>query len=140
ALLSHVSIPASQIHRMQAELGPEQGARLYADELTAVGPMDIVHLGMGEDGHTCSLFPGKPSLTDDRLAFGVSDSPKPPPERVTLGYSVLNKARAVLILSAGLGKQNVLARIKGCDALPVARVQGAIWYIDRDAAGNSFPA
>jgi len=140
ALLSHVSIPASQIHRMQAELGPVEGAAHYADALASIGPMDVLHLGMGEDGHTCSLFPGKDSLHDDRPAFGVSDSPKPPPERVTLGYSVLNKARASLILSAGTGKQEALARIKAGENLPVARVTGAIWFIDQDAAGDAFPA
>jgi len=140
ALLSHVPIPASQIHRMAAELGPEEGAALYAAELAVAPAMDILHLGMGEDGHTCSLFPGKPSLTDERLAFGVLDSPKPPPERVTLGYAVLNKARAVLILTAGKGKRDVLIRIVGGEPLPVARVKDAIWYIDQDAAGDSFPA
>ena len=140
ALLSHVPIPASQIHRMAAELGPEEGATLYASELAVAPVMDMVHLGMGEDGHTCSLFPGKPSLIDERLAFGVTDSPKPPPERVTLGYTVLNKARAVLILTAGAGKRDVLARIAAGESLPVARVKHAIWYMDRDAAGDSFPA
>ena len=140
ALLSHVAIPASQIHRMAAELGPEEGAALYAAELAVAPVMDVVHLGMGEDGHTCSLFPGKPALSDERLAFGVSDSPKPPPERVTLGYAVLNKARAVLILTAGKSKRDVLARISGGEVLPVARVKDAIWYIDRDAAGDTFPA
>jgi len=140
ALLSHVSIPGSQIHRMQAELGPVEGASLYADALASIGPVDVLHLGMGEDGHTCSLFPGKDSLYDDRPAFGVSDSPKPPPERVTLGYSVLNKARASLILSAGTGKQEALARIKGGESLPVARVKDAIWFIDQDAAGDLFSA
>lgn len=140
ALLSHIPIPAAQVHRMAAELGPQEGARLYADALAAIGPMDVVHLGMGEDGHTCSLFPGKASLSDPRLAFGVSDSPKPPPERVTLGYAVLDHARAVLILAAGKGKQQALARIRGGEALPVARVKGAIWYIDRDADGGLFSA
>ncbi|HCS13219.1 MAG: 6-phosphogluconolactonase [Zetaproteobacteria bacterium CG06_land_8_20_14_3_00_59_53] len=140
ALLSHVAIPHVQIHRMHAELGPEEGARLYAAELACVGRMDVVHLGMGEDGHTCSLFPGKPSLNDGRLAFGVSDSPKPPPERVTVGYAVLNAACHVLVLSAGKGKQEAIARIRAGEQLPVARVKNAIWYIDRDAAGDAFPA
>jgi len=140
ALLSHVPIPVSQIHRMAAELGPEEGGALYAAELAVAPVMDVVHLGMGEDGHTCSLFPDKPALSDARLAFGVSDSPKPPPERVTLGYAVLNQARAVLILTAGKSKRDVLARISGGEALPVARVKDAIWYIDRDAAGDTFPA
>ena len=140
ALLSHIPIPASKIHRMAAELGPDEGAALYAAELAVAPVMDVVHLGMGEDGHTCSLFPGKPALSDERLVFGVIDSPKPPPERVTLGYTVLNKARAALVLTAGKGKRDVLARIAAGESLPVARVNNAIWYMDQDAAGDSFPA
>ena len=140
ALLSHIPIPASKIHRMAAELGPDEGAALYAAELAVAPVMDVVHLGMGEDGHTCSLFPGKPALSDERLVFGVIDSPKPPPERVTLGYTVLNKARAALVLTAGKGKRDVLARIAAGESLPVARVNNAIWYMDQDAAGDAFPA
>jgi len=140
ALLSHVPVPESHIHRMAAELGPEEGAALYAAELAVAPVMDMVHLGMGEDGHTCSLFPGKPALSDERLVFGVTDSPKPPPARVTLGYAVLNKARPALVLTAGAAKQEALARIAGGESLPVARVKNAIWYIDRDAAGDAFSA
>lgn len=139
ALLSHVRVPVEQIHRVQVEVGAEAGARRYADLLAAVGPMDVVHLGMGEDGHTASLFPGKPSLTDPRLSFAVCDSPKPPPERVTMGYAVLNAARSVLILAAGKGKQEPLARIRAGEQLPVAMVDDATWFVDRDAAGASFP-
>lgn len=139
-LLFHVSVPEAHIHRMRAELGPEEGARLYAEELAGIGPMDVVHLGMGEDGHTCSLFPGKPSLRDTRPVFAIFDSPKPPMQRVTLGYPVLNAARAALILVAGSGKREAVERIRQGEALPVARVKDAIWYIDRSAAGNALPA
>jgi len=139
ALLSHVPIPEHQIHRMAAELGPEEGARLYAQELfdapaTGMLRFDMVHLGMGEDGHTASLFPGHDTLSDARLALPVFDSPKPPPERVSMGLSVLNAARRKLILAAGAGKRDPLARIAGGERLPVAMIEDALWLLDEDAA------
>jgi len=139
ALLSHVPIPASHVHRMAAELGPDEGARLYAEELALVPAMDMlrfdmIHLGMGEDGHTASLFPGHATLSDARLALPVLDSPKPPPERVSMGLSVFNAARRKLILAAGAGKREALARIEAGEALPVAMINDALWLLDRAAA------
>jgi len=141
-LLSHVAIPPAQIHRMPAELGPEEGAGLYATEMAQVPMMDMlrfdmIHLGMGEDGHTASLFPGHAALSDERLAIPVFNSPKPPPERVSMGFSVINAARQVLILAAGAGKQDALARIRGGERLPAGLVHNPQWFIDRDAAGQN---
>jgi len=135
ALLSHVAIPTSQIHRMAAELGPEEGARLYAEELAAAPVMDMLHLGMGEDGHTASLFCGQATLSDAGLALPVFNSPKPPPERVSMGLSVLNAARQKLILAAGAGKREPLARIGKGERLPVAMIEDALWLLDKAAAG-----
>jgi len=137
ALLAHVPIPVSQIHRMPAELGPNEGAARYAALLAEAPAMDMLHLGMGEDGHTASLFPGNPALNDARLAVPVFDSPKPPPERISMGLSVLNGARQKLILTAGAGKREALTRIANGECLPVAMIENALWYIDRDAAGES---
>jgi len=135
ALLRHVAIPQSRVHRMPAELGPEEGAKRYAVMLATAPAMDVLHLGMGEDGHTASLFPGNAALADARLAVPVFNSPKPPPERVSMGFSMLNAARQILILAAGVGKQDALARIRSGERLPVAMVQHPLWFIDRDAAG-----
>jgi len=135
-LLSHVAIPAEHIHRMPAELGPEEGARLYADELADAPLMDMLHLGLGEDGHTASLFPGHAALGDERLAIPVFDSPKPPPERVSMGLSVINVARQVVILAAGAGKQEAIARIHAGERLPAGLVLDPKWFVDRDAAGT----
>ncbi len=135
ALLAHVAIPISQIHRMAAELGPEEGARLYAEELAIAPVMDMLHLGMGEDGHTASLFPGHATLSDARLALPVFNSPKPPPERVSMGLSVLNAARQKVILAAGAGKREPLARIGKGERLPVAMIEDALWLLDKAAAG-----
>jgi len=135
ALLKHVPIPAAQIHRMDAELDPEVAAERYAALLSAVPAMDLVLLGMGEDGHTASLFPGNPGLNDQRPALPVYNSPKPPSERVSMGYSVLNAARRVVIMVAGGGKADAMSRIMQGERLPVARIPGSEWLIDPSAGG-----
>jgi len=137
ALLSHVPIPSSQIHRMDAELGPEVAAARY-DALLANAPtMDLILLGIGEDGHTASLFPDNPGLDDHRLAVPVYNSPKPPSERVSMGYAVFNAAQRCLIMVAGKGKADAISRILAGESLPVARVSGSEWLIDQDASGSS---
>lgn len=104
AWLQHVAIPAGQIHDIPTELGPVEGARAYAGTLQGVGDFDLVLLGLGEDGHTASLFPGKAS--DDSVdAFPVFDAPKPPPERVTISAARLSKTHQTLFLVTGAGKQ-----------------------------------
>jgi len=135
ALLNHVPIPSSQIHRMDAELGPELAAERYAALLADAPAMDLILLGIGEDGHTASLFPGNPGLDDSRLAIPVYNSPKPPSERVSMGYAVLNAARRCLIMVAGKGKADAMSRIRQGERLPVARVENSEWVMDREAGG-----
>jgi 6-phosphogluconolactonase len=107
-------------HRIPGELGPEAAARAYAAELRArVAPaeqgglpvLDVALLGIGEDGHTASLFPGNPAVEDSSgaLCLPVYGAPKPPPERVTLGLPVLRAARHCLLLVTGAGKADALA-------------------------------
>jgi len=120
---------------MPAELGPELAAQAYVKLLAAAPVMDIVLLGMGEDGHTASLFPDNPALQDKRLAVPVYDSPKPPPERVSMGYGLLNNARHRILMVAGKGKAEALARIRAGEPLPIAAIADGEWLIDRDAMG-----
>jgi len=135
ALLSHVSVPSVQVHRIPAELGPEDAADAYAVLLADAPAMDLVLLGLGEDGHTASLFPGNAALADKRLVVPVFFAPKLPPERVSMGYSVLNRAMKRIVMVAGEGKRGALLRIRQGERLPVARLSACEWYVDTDAAG-----
>ncbi|MDQ6993902.1 MAG: 6-phosphogluconolactonase, partial [Mariprofundus sp.] len=136
ALLKDVAIPAAQIHRMNTELGAEAAAEQYAILLKSAPVMDLVLLGIGEDGHTASLFPDNPGLDDLRLALPVYHSPKPPSDRVSMGYAVLNSAHRCLMMVAGKGKADAMSRIFAGEKLPVARIPKAEWLIDHDAMGD----
>jgi len=136
AWLDHVSIPADQIHPIPAELGPDEGAALYSRILTGIPSLDLVLLGVGEDGHTASLFPSNPALADERLAVPVFSAPKPPPERVSMGLTALNGAERRMVMAAGISKRDALRRISdGEEALPAARLRDCLWYVDAEAGG-----
>jgi 6-phosphogluconolactonase len=126
ALLSPARIEPARVHRMQGELGPQEGARRYAGELVehlgaeprgaaGVPVLDVVVLGIGPDGHVASLFPGAETLDagEDAVCVGVSDSPKPPPERITLSLAVLRAARSCILLATGPSKADAVAAMLG---------------------------
>ena len=129
-------IPHCHAHPIPAERGAEQGALAYRPIVESVGQFDIAFLGMGEDGHTASLFPENPALTDTAAVVPVFDSPKPPAERVSFGIKVLRQAHSRLLLAGGASKAGVIARIRQGDALPVNRLGDIHWYIDKSAAGD----
>jgi 6-phosphogluconolactonase len=108
--------PAS-VHRMEGELGADRGAQRYAVELREHAPMDaqlavldVILLGIGPDGHVASLFPGAATLDagPEELCLGVEDSPKPPPERITLSLPVLRAARRCVLLATGASKADAV--------------------------------
>lgn len=99
-------------HPMPATLGPAEGAIEYGREIGGT-VLDIVHLGMGPDGHTASLFPEHPVLDAHGPTAGVTDSPKPPPERITLTLEKLNAGRRIVLMVTGEGKSEALARAMG---------------------------
>src|SRR5687768_11929331 len=136
--------PAAQIAAARGQLGPEDAAWLYARELVdALGPepvLDVAVIGLGEDGHTASLFPGHPEAGAQHApVIGVRGSPKPPPERITMTLPVLARARWTVLLATGAGKREALERVRAGDAtLPPARLGGALDEIvcDQEAAGS----
>ncbi|MFA5371880.1 MAG: 6-phosphogluconolactonase [Sideroxydans sp.] len=133
SLLQRVGIPSANVHAVAAELGALRAAADYVARLKDALPLDIVLLGMGEDGHTASLFPGNPALLANEAAVAVFDAPKPPPERVSLSLGTLNTVRHKLFLVAGAGKRDALSRIVRGEVLPAAQITDAEWHLDRDA-------
>jgi 6-phosphogluconolactonase len=107
AWLDHVPIPAAQIHTIDAGQGAVEAARRYARELAGIDLFDLVLLGLGEDGHTASLFPGHElgASRDMPPVLAVTGAPKPPPNRVTLSAWRLSRARAVVFLVTGESKR-----------------------------------
>ncbi len=122
-LFRHIPVEDARIHRIPAEQGAEAGALAYEQAIRGRLPFDLVLLGLGEDGHTASLFPGH-EHPQERLVVPVHDAPKPPPDRISLNYHTLCAAREVLFLVSGAGKHDALARWQRGEDIPAARIHG----------------
>ncbi|MFH0351827.1 MAG: 6-phosphogluconolactonase [Chromatiales bacterium] len=127
AWLNRVPIPQDQVHAIPAELGAAAAALAYAETLRGVGDFDLVLLGLGEDGHTASLFPNDDwgVNADAADALAVFDAPKPPAQRVSLSAARLSRARAVLFLVEGESKRSAVARWRAGEQLPAGAIQPA---------------
>ena len=123
ALLDTVAIPAANVHSIPAEHGAEAAAKAYQPVIRAALPFDLVLLGIGEDGHTASLFPGQQHPAG-QLVHAVHNAPKPPPDRVSLGTDALSEAREVLILATGAGKRSAIKAWRAGEPLPIAAIGG----------------
>jgi 6-phosphogluconolactonase len=135
-LFSRAESGRENFHPIPAELGAEPAARQYAQLLDETGTMDIVVLGMGEDGHTASLFPGNATLADQRSAVAVYDAPKPPPERVSIGLASLKNAADRIVIATGENKSEALVNVSHGKLLPVSLIEPDIWFIDAAAASG----
>ncbi len=151
ALLDHVPCPAGNVHPMKTTFPlAEDAAREYEQVLrgyfgTHVPRFDLIFLGLGEDGHTASLFPQSPAL-DERVRTVVAVSaPAAPTTRLTLTLPVLTRAAHIHVLVAGANKAAALRQVLSGTAdpmvSPAARLRSAegtlIWWVDQDAAGSS---
>jgi 6-phosphogluconolactonase len=123
AWLDRVPIPGTQIHAMPAELGPVAGAQQYAELLASVPEFDLVLLGLGEDGHTASLFPADlPALHSTKPALPIDNAPKPPAQRISMSAARLARSRAVLFAVTGVDKRDALLRWRQGAQIPAALI------------------
>jgi len=128
SLLSRV--PDVHFHPMPAELGAEQAAEAYRAVVEPIGLFDIAFLGMGEDGHTASLFPGNEALDQTVSVVAVHGSPKPPADRISMSLPTIQLARQRVVLAAGESKRKIMARIRAGEPLPVNQVGDIHWFVD----------
>jgi len=152
-LLDHIGVPAENVHRFAAvgELPSlEAAAAAYQAELRAHAQgddesprFDITLLGVGPDGHIASLFPDHPQVkATEPTVLTITDSPKPPPERLTLSLPAINNSQRVWVILSGAEKASSLGLAlagAGADQVPVAGVQGrkrTVFFVDRDAAAE----
>lgn len=137
SLFDRIALPSSQIHRPVAELGDrDAAARAYEKLLPA--RLDLIILGIGEDGHTASIFPGSPALNERERRYIPVVGPKPPPERLTLTPPALETAECLLMLAVGAGKAEAVARaLEGPwdpSTTPAQLARGGSWFVDPEAA------
>ncbi|XP_063545515.1 6-phosphogluconolactonase [Cydia strobilella] len=145
-LLPKTELKEEQFVVLKQGVSAEEAAKDYTEKLKSAFnseefKFDLLLLGMGPDGHTCSLFPGHPLLEETSLKVAaITDSPKPPPARITLTFPVINSARNCIFAISGAGKAAMVKRIlKDKEDLPSARVkpQGALyWIVDNAAAAH----
>ncbi len=151
SLLAKVPIPPSNVHPIPTDMStPESAADSYEASLReyfgrASPSFDLTLLGLGSDGHTASLFPGSPALSERTRWVMPVRSPVPPPVRITLTLDAINSSKRIFFLVSGEGKGKIIRSIvrdpEGC-SLPGALVKGelqTVWLLDRDAAHDFSP-
>jgi 6-phosphogluconolactonase len=136
SLLEPLKLPDAQVFRMQGERQDRDAAALDYEKVLPP-QLDVVLIGVGEDGHTASLMPGHPALQERaRRVLAVEQRAKPPPWRMTLTFPVLQGAGAVLGLVTGEGKRDAMRRVLAGDmSLPAAHVKNTQWMLDPAAGG-----
>jgi 6-phosphogluconolactonase len=145
ALLNHLPLDPARVHAMapsDGEFGDDvdAAAAAYGRIVEAQGALDLVMLGMGDEGHVASIFPESPAVYDTRPVVAVRDCPKPPPTRVSLTLPVIRQADEVWIITAAVSKAHaVAAALGGADEvnLPAAGATGrsrTLWLLDEQSA------
>ncbi|XP_002964209.2 probable 6-phosphogluconolactonase 1 [Selaginella moellendorffii] len=156
--LSKVTIPVSQVYSINDALDADAAADDYQALIAhsiqtgildtsqqGLPRFDLILLGMGPDGHIASLFPNHPLIQErQRWVCSITDSPKPPPQRITMTLPVINAAANVVFVASGASKAEMVARVFG-EELPAGELPAQmilpldgnlVWYVDRAAAGQ----
>ncbi len=125
ALIAPADIAPENVLTIPAEQGPEEGARRYSETLRGLEDFDLVLLGLGEDGHTASLFPGNDIGDDEHApdALAVRNAPKPPAERISLSAARLSRSQQVFFLVAGEAKRAAVNAWQSGAPLPASRIR-----------------
>lgn len=156
ALLDHVPVDPARVHPFPASddgLTLDEAADHYAAELAAAAPdhlplppFDLAYLGVGPDGHIASIFPNTPAVRErERTVIAVRNSPKPPPERLTLTLPVINSSARVVVVLAGADKASAVGLAlagASADEVPLAAVRArrrTVVHLDREAAADVPP-
>jgi 6-phosphogluconolactonase len=146
ALLARVPVDRERVHRMEGETPRDRAAMAYEGVIRSIVPdggFDLVLLGVGEDGHTASLFPGHPALRErERWVLGVhAEGADPVADRITMTFPLLNRARSVLVLASGSAKRPIVTAVRrdpreAARHYPAACMQGPAisWLVDAAAA------
>lgn len=132
--LNFKKIPRDQIHFIPTENGMAEAAKAYEEIVSGVKKFDVCLLGMGEDGHTASLFPGH-DYPSDSLVVTESNSPKPPSQRVSLSFKALKNSHLLLKIITGASKQSAIQKWLAGEELPIVKATGeqTHTYLSRDA-------
>lgn len=137
SLLEPAGIAPERVHRMEAERADRRAAAA-AYERILPERLDVLLLGIGEEGHTLSLFPGSPALRERERRVVPVTTPKPPPDRLTLTPPVVGRARSIFVLARGAGKAEAVARgLEGpldVESCPVQLARPGEWLLDEAAA------
>ena len=146
ALLSRINIAEANIHEFPASdngLNLDEACNLFAAELKIHQPhFDLAFVGMGPDGHICSLFPGKHATTGVDV-IAEHDSPKPPPQRLSFSYEAMNRVDELWFVVAGSDKADAVSTVFSDEpeTLPAGRVRGGsktIWFVDQTAGATTW--
>jgi 6-phosphogluconolactonase len=154
ALLDHIPVPAQRVHVVEPSGGrfgddPDAAAAAYAEVLAAaadgsgVPAFDVCMLGVGEEGHTASMFPDSPAVHETaRMVVAVRNSPKPPPTRISLTLPAIRRSAEVWLMTTGAAKADAVAKALGGASeieIPAAGARGTrrtLWLLDRTAAAK----
>ena len=133
-------VQPARVHSMYgAGHTPAEAAAAYDARVRDAPPVDLVHLGLGDDGHTASLFPGSPALDEDRSLVVATGDDRHPHERLTFTFPGIARSPLAVFTVSGSDKREAFERVRRDEPVPASRVRAerVVWLVDRAAAGEA---